>query len=414
MSEFDEPGSSRRATDGLDWRQSPGSRPLDDPFPPLPSGSAGAPPPPDNRRGGGFGIGTLVGVALTAAIGAGLLSAILVGRFDNNDTSDDGDTSVQPGSSQSVSVEQTSAIADVAANWRSSVVRIESTKTNGGTVEHDVGSGVVIDAQGHIITNAHVVLGTDSLKVILSDGEERPAILVGHDYPFTDLAVLQIGPGNLNPLRIGDSSKLVLGQTVIAIGNPLAEFDGSVTVGVVSGLDRVRVFDAVRQGDLIQTDAAVNSGNSGGALLDLQGNFVGMPTAVLRESRSSAPVEGIAFALPSNRLLEVANAIIANSTSLDRPTLGIDHVDIGLDTTVRLPRLAVSVGALVVTVAKGSPAETAGILAGDVITSLAGKEITVTTPLLNAIADEKPGTTVKVVLNRQGKIIEAEVRLASR
>lgn len=412
MSDIDETGSSRRATDGLDWRQAKAVDPTDDPFAPVQPESRGN-LPPQGGKSGGFGLGTVAAIAVTAALGGGLLAGIIVAQFGSGD---DAQVDRGPGgsSAQSVSVEVTSAIAEVAANRRDAVVRIESTKTTSNGTESDVGSGVVIDTQGHVITNAHVVLGTDKLKIILSNGEERPAILVGHDYPYTDVAVLQIGPGGLSPAPVGDSAKLVLGQTVVAIGNPLAEFDGSVTVGIVSGLNRVRIFDAVRQSDLIQTDAAVNSGNSGGALLDLQGNFIGMPTAVLRDSGNSAPVEGIAFALPSNRVMDIANRIIAGGATLPRPSLGLDHVDIGIDSDTRLPRLAVSSGALVTSIVRGGPAETAGVAVGDVITSLAGKEITTDVLLLNALSEQTPETTVKVVLNRQGKIIEAEVRLATR
>ena len=141
--------------------------------------------------------------------------------------------------------------------------RIESTRLTANGSEQDVGSGVILDTEGHVVTNAHVVLNTDTLKVVLADGTERPAILVGHDYPFSDIAVLQIGPGGLSPLEPGDSSALRLGESVVVIGNPLAEFDGSISVGVVSGLNRVRTIDGVRQADLLQTDAAVTTATAG-------------------------------------------------------------------------------------------------------------------------------------------------------
>ncbi|MBA4181280.1 MAG: hypothetical protein C0506_11880 [Anaerolinea sp.] len=259
----------------------------------------------------------LLALAGCAALLGGLVSGLTVVWLSGGDNATE---PAAPAPSRIVlTVEQSSAVTDVAARARPGVVLIRSTKRTPSGIESDSGSGVVLDEQGHILTNAHVVLGTDSLRVTLSDGTERPAILLGHDFPFTDVAVLQITPGKLTPIEPGDSSTLKLGQTVIAIGNPLVEFEGSVNVGVISGLARRRTFDAVRQDDLLQTDAAVNSGNSGGALLNLQGQFIGMPTAVLRQSRTSQPVEGIAFALPSNRVLEIAARIIAVGGGLPAP-----------------------------------------------------------------------------------------------
>ncbi len=345
-----------------------------------------------------------------AALAGGVVGGLVVSGLDGD--------SEAPASSraaaQTLTVEQTSAIADAAAAARPGVVRIESTKRTATGNEQDVGSGVVLDAEGHILTNAHVVLGTDTLKVILSDGTERGAILLGHDYPFTDVAVLQIGPGGLTPLPVGDSMALKLGEAVVAIGNPLAEFDGSVSVGVVSGLARIRNFDGVRQDDLIQTDAAVNNGNSGGALVNLKGQFVGMPTAILRQTRSGASVEGIAFALPSNRLVAVAAVIIREGGQYPRPSLQLDHQDITAEVLPRLGRLSVREGALVVALIPNGAAARAGIQAGDIVTSIADQPVNADHPLYNVLMGYAPGDTVKVVLNRNGRIIEAEVRLAQR
>jgi S1-C subfamily serine protease len=387
----------RRATDGLDWREDrPGA-------PEQPSSSPEAPPPPP---GGGrkrglvlpFGAGILGGLAVLAV-------SMLIGG-ESKDSA--------PASVDSLTLEQTSAISESAAIGRGSVVRIESTRRTATGIEQDVGSGVIIDSAGHIITNAHVVLGTETLKVVLADGTERPAILLGHDYPFTDIAVLQIGPSQLSPVRLGRSASLTLGEPLIAIGNPLAEFAGSVTVGVVSGLNRSRQFDGVLQTDLIQTDAAINNGNSGGALLNSRGELVGIPTAVLRQSRSGATVEGIAFALPVDRIRPIIEQIIRSGQSYPRPSLGLEHAELTPELLTRNPRIATDKGALVVSVTPGGVADAAGITVGDVIVKVNGAELSGTLPLLNVLATLEPGATVKVVFNRNGRIIETDVRLAKR
>lgn len=402
----------RRAVDGLDWR------PPAEPAIAVPAQSS-APAPaiqhPDVRHTGPTGprTGLLIAVAAAAALVGGLVSGVVVARFgDGGGTSSD--SRPAPPAGTTLSVQQTSAIADVAAQARPGVVRVDSSKRAAGGTEHDIGSGVVIDQQGHVITNAHVVLNTEALKVVLSDGTERPAILIGHDYPFTDVAVLQISPGKLTSIEIGDSSTLHLGDSVVAIGNPLAEFDGSVSVGVISGLARRRTFDSVRQDDLLQTDAAVNNGNSGGALLNLKGQFIGMPTAVLRQSRTGQAVEGIAFALPSNRLMTIVNGIIAQGGAYPRPSLGVDHLDLTDEVLQRAPRLAVTEGALVTATVAEGPGAAAGIQIGDVITRVGDTSVNRETPLLNALLAFEPGQTARVVLNRNGRIIDLEVRLARR
>jgi 2-alkenal reductase len=400
----------RRAIDGLDWGQ------------PAPSQAEVAPPPPpevarqepprghEQRRPG---LAAFALVAGGAALAGGLVAALATVALVNPDSSP-APGSATTGAGQHITVQQTSAIADVAARGRPGVIKIVSTRRSGPGIEQDVGSGVVMDVQGHVVTNAHVVLGTENLRAILPDGSERPAILIGHDYPFTDVAVLQVGPGSLTPIAPGDSSALVLGETVVAIGNPLSEFDGSVSVGVVSGLNRHQAFDGVSQDDLIQTDAALNNGNSGGALLNLQGQFIGMPTSVLRQAGSSQSVEGIGFALPSNRVMAIAQGIIAAAGQYPRPDLGIEHVDIDAGVLARAPRLASDKGALVTRVVSGGPAGSAGIAIGDIITRVGNHDIDEGHMLLNALEEFQPGETVKVVLNRNGRIIETEVRLAKK
>jgi S1-C subfamily serine protease len=422
-----------RAIDGLDWRvpQRPPAPPAPVPqggqrpepatpprplVPGQPPGVGDTEPPPAERPGVAptrpFAL--LTGTVVFAALVGGIVGGVVVALIDD-DPQPAAVTGGGPGGGlpRAVTVERTDAVITAAAVARPSIVRIESTRRTAAGLEQDVGSGVIIDNEGHIVTNAHVVLGTETLRVILADGSERSAILIGHDAPFTDVAVLQIGPGGLTPIEVGQSSTLALGETVLAIGNPLAEFEGSVTVGVVSGLNRQRTIDGVIQPDLIQTDAALNQGNSGGALVNLEGQFVGMPTSVLRQSRTGQVVEGIGFAIPADRLMDVARQIIARGGNLARPTMGFEHLDITTEVASRF-RLPVDEGALVTDIAPGGPAAVAGIQRGDVITQLEDVAITRSMPFLSALASHKPGEAVRVVLNRNGRIIETEVRLGTR
>lgn len=411
----------RRATDGLDWSQPhpplehvEPDEPLTPPPPPVSTPVVSAPEmaAPAARRFPGIGLAV---AGLAGGIIGGIMSGFVVWAVV-----DEGGSNPPSGAEPTVAaptptrLEITNAIASAAERGRASAVRIESSRRVAGGLQRDVGSGVVMDQQGHIVTNAHVVIGTESLKVILPDGTERSALLIGHDYPFTDVAVLQISPGGLTPIERGDSGALVPGETVLAIGETLSEFQGSVTVGVVSGVNRTRYYDGVVHRDFIQTDAAVNHGNSGGALVNLQGQFVGMPTSVIRLTESGQQVEGVAFALPSNRVLDVAARIVALGGPIPRPSLGFDHIDLIPENLARLPRLPLDQGALISAIPAGSPVFDAGIKVGDIVTMLGDDAITRENPLLNALQAYEPGQTVKVVLNRGGRIIQTEVRLVKR
>ncbi|MGD9933885.1 MAG: S1C family serine protease [Dehalococcoidia bacterium] len=405
MSDSRNPWERQSAIDRLEWPPESAGSPESKPTEASPTGPVSRWP----------GLGMIAAVSVFAALVGGFAGGAAVAFL--TEESPAGDPRTLPSGALPAGVTRvdvTSAVSEVAELGRTSVVRIESERRSDGRRTTDVGSGVVIDDSGHIVTNAHVVLGTSALRVFLADGTERQAFLIGHDSPFTDVAVLQIGLDGPPPLSIGDSSALQPGETVIAVGNPLSEFAGSVTVGVVSGVNRIRLFDGVRNDDLIQTDAALNNGNSGGALLNLAGQFVGMPTAVLRESNSGQPVEGIGFAIPSNRLLAVAESIIKNGGSLPRPSLGMEHADLTAEVAVRAGLLPGTTGALVTAVVQGGPAGAAGIRPGDVVTRIGEYEIGDDRPLLNALMEYAPEQSVTVYLARNGQSIETQVRLGRR
>jgi 2-alkenal reductase len=218
-------------------------------------------------------------------------------------------------STAGASVTQASAVTSVVKSAEPAVVTIRNTMqvrsrrgSNTGVAE---GSGVIIDAQGHILTNAHVVQGAQQLEVVFNDGTRTSAQLVGAD-ATRDIAVLQVSGNVPAYLSLGDSSALELGETVIAIGSPLGTFSGSVTVGVVSGLDRS--VQGASQDHLIQTDAAINSGNSGGPLLNLNGEVIGINTLVVRRTNNGDIAEGLGFAIPSNTLSTVVQQILGHSS----------------------------------------------------------------------------------------------------
>ncbi|MFL5721433.1 MAG: S1C family serine protease [Chloroflexota bacterium] len=267
-----------------------------------------------------------------------------------------------------------------------SVVVIETT---GG-----LGSGIVFDSDGDITTNAHVVGDATTFRVTLADGRQFPGKLVG-TFPANDLAVIKISAPNLQPATFADSSKLEVGQIVMAVGNPLG-LQSSVTQGIVSALGR----DVAEPGGAtlpgtIQTSAAINPGNSGGALVDINGDVVGIPTlaAVDQELGGSAP--GIGFAIPSNDAKDFAGQLIKNGkvTSSHRAYLGIQAANV-------TGGQGEPQGVLVYAVQQGGPAAKAGIEQGDLITSVDGKQVADANELSMVLAALEPGKSVPVVVQK--------------
>lgn len=293
------------------------------------------------------------------------------------------------------------------------VVTILTRITRGTQRGTAFGTGVIIDRRGYILTNNHVVEGGQEFNVIFSDGVRVTARLVGTD-KTTDLAVLQIDGEVPGTAGFGDSSKLEPGQPVVAIGSALGEFTNTITTGIVSGLHR-ELEDSggpVLQ-DMIQTDAAINPGNSGGPLLNMQGQVVGINTAVIRQSgqSSSASIaEGIGFATPANVARVVADRIIADG-KIDRPNLGAQTTPVtpGL---IAQEGLQVQQGALVTELARGGPAEAAGIALKDVIIAIDGKQVNKDTTLALLLLGYKPGAQVAVTIARGSERFNAQVTLA--
>jgi putative serine protease PepD len=264
-----------------------------------------------------------------------------------------------------------------------SVVQID---TNSG-----LGSGIVFDRAGDIVTNAHVV-GTDTkFTVTFSDGHQSPGTLVGKFVP-DDLAVIKVAQAGVPPAVFANSAAVKVGQLAMAIGNPLG-FRSSVTEGIVSAVGRtVPEPNGVALPQVIQTSAAINPGNSGGALVDINGRVIGIPTLGVTDPQVGTTAAGIGFAIPSNTVTDIAAQLVKNGkvTNSHRAYLG---VQVG-DTTD-------ASGVLVGTVTAGQPADKAGIKAGDVIVSVAGKPTPTSADLSTVLAGLKPGQTVQVGLRHQ-------------
>jgi S1-C subfamily serine protease len=287
------------------------------------------------------------------------------------------------------------------------------------------GSGAIMDRTGHILTNFHVIDGARRLEVTLADGSKWPARPVGAD-PSNDLAVIKVDVPveKLTVIPLGDSSKLVVGQKVLVIGNPFG-FERTLTVGIVSSLGRtIRADNGRLIRGIIQTDAAINPGNSGGPVLDSSGEVIGVSTAIFSPSGGNV---GVGFAVPINTAKRIIPELLHRGY-VARPYLGITGHEV-VPAMAQALRLPVTEGIMVVEVTPGSPAQRAGIrggdravqvgnmivrLGGDIITEVDQVKVRTFEELSDFIDTKRPGDTVALTFNRQGKFNVVEVRLRER
>jgi putative serine protease PepD len=275
------------------------------------------------------------------------------------------------------------------------------------TAGSGTGSGVVYDTDGHIVTNAHVVGDGTRFQVALATGGQPMTATLVARHPPEDLAVIRVdGELPVDPAEFGDSSKLAVGQHVLAMGNPLG-LTGTVTEGIVSAVGRtVTESPGVTIADMVQTSAAINPGNSGGALVDSAGKVVGIPTLGARDQQSGGAAPGLGFAISANNAKRVADQIIAHGRVVDSDRAALDITATSVVDPDGRP-----VGAGVVGVTPGGAADEAGIRPGDVITKLAAMPITGVTRLNEALATLSPGGRVQVIVVRDGRSSALPVRL---
>ncbi len=298
-----------------------------------------------------------------------------------------------------------------AANVQSTVGITTSITTNYWgyqTTSAASGSGFIVTDTGYIITNFHVIEDSDSITVSLYNGSTYDAALIGYD-ESNDLAVLKIEAEGLSPVILGDSDNLNVGDSVVAIGNPLGELTFSLTSGSISAKDREVTMSNSLTMNLLQTDCAINSGNSGGALFNLYGEVIGITNAKYSSSGSEASIDNIGFAIPINDVRSIVESIIEKGY-YSKPYLGVGVVDVSREYQIYgLPQ-----GAAIQTITADGPADAAGLQVGDIITKFCDTKITGRTDLSAAIARCKIGDTATLTVYRQGQTLEIAVTIGEQ
>lgn len=271
------------------------------------------------------------------------------------------------------------------------------------------GSGFIITEDGYILTNYHVIKDADAITVALYDGKTYDAALIGYD-ESNDIAVLKVEAEEpLTPVVFGDSDNLRVGDSVLAIGNPLGELTFSLTSGAVSALDREVTLSYNVTMDLIQTDCAINSGNSGGALFNLYGEVVGITNAKYSASGAAASIDNIGFAIPVNDIRPIVESIIEKGY-ITKPYIGVSVTN----TSAEAQRYGIPLGAAVMEVSPESPAEKAGLQKNDIITKVNDTTISESRDLVNIIGKSAIGEELKLSVYRQGESMEVTIKVGEQ
>lgn len=378
------------------------------PYGTAPNHSANAKPPkakkPKKQRKpisrGGIAIALAVTMVFSCGLGFGggyfanKVNTSTSGSLNITKTSNSGTTTTASSTSKANST------SEIVKKTADSVVEISTESVVTGSfaqqyVQQGAGSGVIISQDGYILTNNHVINGANSVKVRLRDGTEYDATIVGSDSD-NDIALLKVSATGLSPATFGDSNSLAVGDYVVAIGNPLGELGGTVTDGIISALARkVTIEDT--QMTLLQTNAQVNPGNSGGGLFNANGELVGIVNA----KQSATEVEGIAFAIPINNVLDILSDLKEYGYVTGKVDLGIDFTDITSDETAFYYGVN-QTGCYVLSVDSGSNAEKAGVTRGDLVTKVNDTDVSSSSDITAALEKAEVGDTVTFTVSRRG------------
>ena len=395
------------------------------PPPAGPQNTAPAAPknPKKPKKNAGKAVKSIVALVLAAAMGfmGGFVGArfggnnkVIIQQVERSDSSSADSESAAEGTTVSSGM----TTAQVAKTVSPSVVVITTEQVvysqwswyGQSQVESGAGSGVVISSDGYILTCAHVVSGASNITVTIGD-TDYPATVVGED-DTSDVAVLKIDATDLTPATVGNSDSLAVGESVLAVGNPLGELGGTVTSGIVSALNRsvtIQGTSSTNTMSLIQMDASVSPGNSGGGLFNMNGELIGLVNA----KSSSSDAEGLGFAIPINDAIKVAQELLENGYVTGRPYLGITYLAVTDAQTAS--QLGVNAyGVYVVEVVKGGPAEKAGLQAGDRIVSVDGTEIASKDDLGTLMQKHAAGDTLSITIAREGQMQTVNVTLGEK
>ncbi len=385
---------------------------------------------PPKKEKSGWPVGLVITVTLVCSLLAGALGA--GGMFLATKLNSDPTGTAQPNNSQGsqsatilegvrenvviditkIDTSKVMTQAEVyAANVNSTVGITTSITTNFWgyqTTSAASGSGFVFSKDGYILTNYHVVEDSDSITVSMYDGKTHDAKLVGYD-ESNDVAVLKIEADNLVPVVLGNSDNLNVGDSVVAIGNPLGELTFSLTSGSISAKDREITMSNGASMQLMQTDCAINSGNSGGALFNMYGEVIGITNAKYSSSSSGASIDNIGFAIPINKARSIAESIIEKGY-VSKPYIGVSVATVSEETQIYgLPQ-----GASVQEIVENSPAAAAGLQINDIITHVDGKEITGSSDLVATIRNAAIGDELKLTVYRMGDTLELTITVGEQ